>query len=100
MVLITLKATDQDLGENGRVTYYLKVGNKNVHETSEFHLDETSGELRTKIFLDREQKDSYQVNFSLFSINHRSLMKILITNHYFSWCLSLRIKVLLLDSNQ
>ncbi|XP_077297943.1 cadherin 87A [Arctopsyche grandis] len=61
IVLMTVKATDQDLGENGRVTYYLKVGNKNVHETKEFTLDEISGELRTKVFLDREQKDEYQL---------------------------------------
>lgn len=67
MVLITLKATDQDLGENGRVTYHLNVANKNVHETNEFHLDEVSGELRTKIFLDREQKDNYQVNLIFYA---------------------------------
>lgn len=68
-MLITIRATDEDSGENGRVSYYLKVGNKNVHETNEFALDENTGELRAKAFLDREQRDTYKVS----SVESRAL---------------------------
>ena len=58
---MTVKATDEDKGENGRVSYHLKVGNKNVQETEEFAIDQESGELRSKIILDREVKSKYEV---------------------------------------
>ncbi|KAL4711580.1 hypothetical protein ACJJTC_003597 [Scirpophaga incertulas] len=60
-LIATIKATDEDSGENGRVSYYLKVDNQNVGETAEFKLDPDSGELRTKTFLDREHKAEYQL---------------------------------------
>lgn len=60
-LITTIKATDEDTGENGRVSYYLKVDNQNVGETQEFSLDPDSGELRTKTFLDREHKAEYQL---------------------------------------
>nr|QTE34337.1 cadherin [Galleria mellonella] len=60
-LITTIKATDEDDGENGRVSYYLKVDNQNVGETQEFSLDPDSGELRTKTFLDREHKSEYQL---------------------------------------
>lgn len=60
-MITTIKATDEDSGENGRVSYYLKVDNQNVGETAEFSLDPDTGELRTKTFLDREHKSEYQV---------------------------------------
>ncbi|XP_060802067.1 cadherin-87A [Amyelois transitella] len=60
-LIATIKATDEDAGENGRVSYYLKVDNQNVGETAEFSLDRDSGELRTKTFLDREHKAEYQL---------------------------------------
>ncbi|XP_053605342.1 cadherin-87A isoform X2 [Plodia interpunctella] len=60
-LITTIKATDEDTGENGRVSYYLKVDNQNVGETAEFSLDRVSGELRTKTFLDREHKAEYQL---------------------------------------
>ncbi|KAL0881320.1 hypothetical protein ABMA27_001201 [Loxostege sticticalis] len=60
-LITTIKATDEDTGENGRVSYYLKVDNQNVGETQEFSLDRDSGELRTKTFLDREHKSEYQL---------------------------------------
>ncbi|KAL0831734.1 hypothetical protein ABMA28_001276 [Loxostege sticticalis] len=60
-LITTIKATDEDTGENGRVSYFLKVDNQNVGETQEFSLDRDSGELRTKTFLDREHKSEYQL---------------------------------------
>ncbi|KAF9823771.1 hypothetical protein SFRURICE_000014, partial [Spodoptera frugiperda] len=60
-LITTIKATDEDSGENGRVSYYLKVDNQNVGETPEFSLDPDTGELRTKTFLDREHKAEYQL---------------------------------------
>ncbi|XP_022834034.1 cadherin-87A [Spodoptera litura] len=60
-LITTIKATDEDSGENGRVSYYLKVDNQNVGETQEFSLDPDTGELRTKTFLDREHKAEYQL---------------------------------------
>ncbi|XP_068626040.1 cadherin-87A isoform X2 [Battus philenor] len=60
-LVTTIKATDEDTGENGRVSYYLKVDNQNVAETQEFSLHPDSGELRTKTFLDREHRSEYQL---------------------------------------
>ncbi|CAH2040130.1 unnamed protein product, partial [Iphiclides podalirius] len=60
-LVTTIKAVDEDSGENGRVSYYLKVDNQNVGETAEFSLDRDSGELRTKTFLDREHRSEYQL---------------------------------------
>ncbi|CAK1578959.1 unnamed protein product [Parnassius mnemosyne] len=60
-LIATIKAIDVDTGENGRVSYYLKVDNQNVGETQEFSLDKDTGELRTKTFLDREHKAEYQL---------------------------------------
>ncbi|XP_045514372.1 cadherin-87A [Pieris brassicae] len=60
-LITTFKATDEDSGENGRVSYYLKVDNKNVVETQEFSLDTNSGQLRAKTFLDRELQPEYEL---------------------------------------
>lgn len=55
-------AEDKDPGENGRVTYHFKVGNNNTQSTDEFTIDENTGELRTRVNLDREKKSNYQVS--------------------------------------
>ncbi|KAJ2947229.1 hypothetical protein O0L34_g16939 [Tuta absoluta] len=60
-LITTIKATDEDSGDNGRVSYFLKVANQNVGETPEFSIDRDTGELRTKTFLDREHKADYQL---------------------------------------
>jgi len=54
-------AEDKDPGENGRVTYHFRVGNNNTQTTDEFMINEITGELRTRVNLDREKKSSYQV---------------------------------------
>ncbi|XP_024937586.1 cadherin-87A isoform X2 [Cephus cinctus] len=60
-LVMTVKASDRDPGENGRVGYHLKVGNKNVQETEEFTIDRETGELRAKIILDREVKNKFEL---------------------------------------
>ena len=57
--VLVLKAEDADTGENGRVTYHIRVGEQLVQETAEFQLDANSGELRTRLKLDREAQASY-----------------------------------------
>ena len=42
-----------DNGDNGRVSYHFKVANENVGETSEFMIDNETGEVRAKIMFDR-----------------------------------------------
>lgn len=58
---MTVKATDKDDNENGRVTYHLKVDGENVQETKEFIINPNTGELRTRQYLDREIKPKYEV---------------------------------------
>lgn len=60
---MTVKAIDRDSGDNGKVSYHMKVGNRNVQETEEFSMNQESGELRAKIILDRETKNKFEVNF-------------------------------------
>ena len=58
---MTVKATDVDENENGRITYHLKVDGQDVQETDELSIDANTGELRSKKFLDREEKAKYEV---------------------------------------
>lgn len=60
-LVMTVKAIDHDPGENGRVSYHLKVGNRNVQENEEFSIDRETGELRAKIILDREIKSKFEL---------------------------------------
>ncbi|KAL4230834.1 condensed mesenchymal cell proliferation [Mactra antiquata] len=53
--VITVKATDSDEGDNGRVTYSLH----NDSDASYFEIDPTSGEIKTKGVFDREKKSKY-----------------------------------------
>lgn len=63
--MLTVKAVDKDVGENGKLTYHLKVNGINVQETDQFVLNETTGELRIKSFLDRDLQDQYEVSFKI-----------------------------------
>ena len=62
-VFKTVFAVDQDGSDtdNGRVSYFFKVRNENVLETPEFRIDMTTGELRTKVRLDHEERDHYEL---------------------------------------
>lgn len=72
---MTVKAMDKDSGENGRVTYHFKVDEHNVQETDDFVIDADTGELKSKKYLDREEKDKYEVSFYLVSLVARKLIK-------------------------
>lgn len=60
-LVLMVSAEDKDRGENGRVSYYLKVGDTNVEETEQFRINTVTGEIRTKSILDREEKAKYQL---------------------------------------
>uniref|UniRef100_A0A1B6L3B2 Cadherin domain-containing protein n=1 Tax=Graphocephala atropunctata TaxID=36148 RepID=A0A1B6L3B2_9HEMI len=60
-LIMTVKAEDGDPGENGRITYHFKVNDSNLQETDEFSINEETGELRSKIILDRETRKQYQL---------------------------------------
>lgn len=81
-LILTVKAIDRDPGENGRVSYHLKVGNRNVQETEEFSIDQESGELRSKIILDREINNKFEVSNIKFSDDTIEIQQ----TFYFSSC--------------
>ncbi|KAL3278339.1 hypothetical protein HHI36_013670 [Cryptolaemus montrouzieri] len=60
-LVMTVKAMDKDEGDNGRLTYHLKINGVNVQETDEFIIDAKTGELRTKRALDRENQSKYEL---------------------------------------
>ncbi|GAB0095360.1 Cadherin-87A [Sergentomyia squamirostris] len=60
-LVMTVKATDEDSGLDGKVTYHLQVNNENVQETEDFAIDELSGELRTRRQLERKQQAKYEL---------------------------------------
>ncbi|XP_045467864.1 cadherin-87A isoform X2 [Harmonia axyridis] len=69
-LVMTVKAVDDDEGENGRITYHLRTNVGNVQETEEFIIDSDTGELRTKKALDSEKKSRYEL--TLVAIDHGS----------------------------
>lgn len=88
-LVLTVKATDKDNGENGRVTYHFKVGDNIVQETNEFAIDEKNGELRLRRDLDRETE------------NPRYELQLVARDHGFpKWYQTVRhLTVLLVDEN-
>ncbi|XP_044756698.1 cadherin-87A [Coccinella septempunctata] len=60
-LVMTVKAVDNDEGENGRVTYHLRNNVGIIQETEEFVIDSDTGELRTKKSLDRERTSRYEL---------------------------------------
>jgi hypothetical protein len=60
-LVLTVKAEDGDSGDNGKVSYHLKVNNENVQETDSFEINELSGELRLKKKLDRKRKSRFEI---------------------------------------
>lgn len=58
--IFTVSATDADSGDNGKVVYVLAGGNvNNIQDT--FSVDSNSGEIKTRVTLDRETQDSYNL---------------------------------------
>nr|XP_053634394.1 LOW QUALITY PROTEIN: cadherin-87A-like [Cherax quadricarinatus] len=59
--VIAVEAEDKDLGANGEVRYHLRVGEENLQDTSEFHLDPITGLLTTKLVLDSRKQSKYEL---------------------------------------
>ncbi|XP_061163902.1 protocadherin-11 X-linked-like [Saccostrea echinata] len=58
-VILRLSADDEDIGDNGRITYeFSSRTSSQVKET--FYLNETNGEITIKNLLDYEQETKYQ----------------------------------------
>ena len=57
VVILKVNARDRDSGDNGRVSYFLKVNNANVAETEKFAINEITGELRARGRFDREERE-------------------------------------------
>ncbi|XP_068152287.1 cadherin-87A [Drosophila tropicalis] len=61
-LLLTVKALDNDTDENnGKISYHLQVNNQNVQETSEFKVNEVTGELRARQQLNRKNRANYDI---------------------------------------
>ncbi|XP_040572795.1 cadherin-87A [Lepeophtheirus salmonis] len=60
-VIMKVNARDMDIGDNQRISYFLKVNNKNVEETSEFSMNPNTGELKAKVVFDREKTANYEL---------------------------------------
>ncbi|XP_055524329.1 cadherin-87A [Wyeomyia smithii] len=60
-LVMTVKATDNDEGTNGKVLYHLQVNNQNVQHTDEFEINEMSGELRIRRPLDRKRQSRFEL---------------------------------------
>ncbi|XP_062135457.1 protocadherin-like wing polarity protein stan isoform X1 [Drosophila sulfurigaster albostrigata] len=64
--VITLRATDQDIGKNSEIEYGIEgvtdgVGNAQDQEMPIFRIDSRSGVISTRSSLDRETSDSYHL---------------------------------------
>ncbi|XP_061163889.1 protocadherin Fat 4-like [Saccostrea echinata] len=58
--VFTVSASDADSGDNGRIVYILAGGSvDNIQDT--FSVNSNSGEIKTKVDLDRETQDSYNL---------------------------------------
>ncbi|KAI9552006.1 hypothetical protein GHT06_022343 [Daphnia sinensis] len=60
-LVLVLKADDDDPGDSATLTYHIRVGEQLVQETPEFQLNPKSGELRTRLKLDREAQASFEL---------------------------------------
>uniref|UniRef100_A0A1I8MKU3 Cadherin domain-containing protein n=1 Tax=Musca domestica TaxID=7370 RepID=A0A1I8MKU3_MUSDO len=60
-LILTVKASDNDTDENGRIFYHLQVKDQNLQETEEFKIDAETGELRTNSDLQRKEKANYDL---------------------------------------
>ncbi|KAI8521628.1 hypothetical protein Bbelb_013820 [Branchiostoma belcheri] len=57
--VVRLHATDEDEAQNGNVTYYFDPSDEYNGDRANFTLDAISGNLTTKVVLDREEKAQY-----------------------------------------
>jgi protocadherin-16/23 len=59
--IVTVKATDEDDGENGRIRYSLKYGEDSAKHSDWFVVDEHSGLISTQTYLDCEAESNPRV---------------------------------------
>ena len=57
-MVIKLNATDNDIGDNGKIKFFLVHGGDN-----KFSIDESTGVIKTSMKLDREATSHYSVSF-------------------------------------
>ncbi|CAH1246628.1 CDH23 [Branchiostoma lanceolatum] len=57
--VVRVRATDEDEAQNGNVTYYFDPSDEYNGDRANFTLDPISGNLTTKVMLDREEKAQY-----------------------------------------
>ena len=60
-VILKVNARDRDVGENQRISYFIKVNNKNELQTDKFGINEVTGELRAIGRFDREATERYEL---------------------------------------
>ncbi|XP_030572028.1 cadherin-87A [Drosophila novamexicana] len=60
-LLLTVKALDNDTDGGGKISYHLQVNNQNVQQTTQFKIDEASGELRARQQLNRKHRANYDI---------------------------------------
>ncbi|XP_001989490.2 cadherin-87A [Drosophila grimshawi] len=60
-LLLTVKALDNDTDGTGKVSYHLQVNSQNVQQTTEFKIDENTGELRSRQQLNRKNRANYDI---------------------------------------
>ncbi|KAF5278616.1 hypothetical protein FQA39_LY00658 [Lamprigera yunnana] len=60
-LVMIVKAVDKDSGDNGKVSYHFKVKDEYVQSTEEFIIDQYTGELKTKLYLDKKIKERYEL---------------------------------------
>ena len=60
-VILKVNARDRDVGENQRISYFIKVNNENVLTTDKFGINEVTGELRAIGRFDREETERYEL---------------------------------------
>lgn len=68
-IILKVQAVDRDLGFNGKLIFGISSGDVD----SMFSMNEESGELRVSGYLDREHRDRYYLNISVFDLGQPQL---------------------------
>lgn len=61
IVILKVNARDRDVGENQRISYFIKDNNFNVNRAGRFSIDEVTGELKALGRFDREVRERYEL---------------------------------------
>ena len=63
---MTVRAEDRDTGINGQIRFAF-IQNEANKDYLKFSINATHGHIRTKSYIDREEKDTYYVGYSCHS---------------------------------